>query len=117
MILFLYGEDAFRPRRKLAEYKERFLKKYGPQGSLQIIDAGKNKDFNFPEIARSGGLFSPVRLIIIKNLLAQFPGEKQEKIAEFLKSDKTIAREKDSVIIFWEQRAPKKTKSFFNILE
>lgn len=117
MILFLYGEDSFRSRRKLTEYKERFLKKYGPQGSLQVIDAEEKKGFNFPEIARSGGLFSPVRLIIIKNLLAQFPGEKQEKIAEFLKSDKTVAKEKDLVIIFWEENAPKKTNILFKYFE
>ncbi len=117
MILFLYGEDAFRSRQKLFEYKERFLKKYGPQGSFQIIDAEERKDFNFPEVAKSGGLFSPVRLIIIKNFLAQFPGEKQEKIAGFLKSDKTIAREKDSVIIFWEEGAPKKTNVLFKYLD
>lgn len=116
MILFLYGGDSFRSRQKLAEYKERFLKKYGPQSSFQVVDAEEKKDLNFPEIARSGGLFSPVRLIIIKSLLAQFPDEKQEKIAGFLKLNKAIAREKESVIIFWEENEPKKTNALFKYL-
>lgn len=117
MILFLYGEDSFRSRQKLAEYKERFLKKYGPQGSLRIIDLEEKRGLNFSEIARSDGLFSSVRLAIIKNALAYLSDEKQRSIAEFLKSNRPIAGEKENVIIFWEENEPKKTNVLFKYLQ
>ncbi len=84
------------------------MKKYGPQGSLRVIDAEEKKDLNFPEIARSGGLFSSVRLVIIKSALAQFSQERLKEIREFFKSDENIVTSKDVVIIFWEREVLKK---------
>lgn len=117
MILFLYGEDSFRSRLKMLEYKKRFQKKYGSGGSLTVIDCAEKKDVNFPEIAGSHGLFSPVRLVVIKNLLNQLSNEKQEEIREFLKSNKNIAISKEAVIVFWEEDEPKKTNALFKYFQ
>ncbi len=44
MIIFLYGEDTFRSRRKLNELKEKFLREVDPSGnSLTILDGEKTE--------------------------------------------------------------------------
>jgi DNA polymerase III subunit delta len=108
MLIFLYGEDSFSSRQKLNEYKERFLKKYGPQADLVSIDAEEKKDFNISEATSSAGLFSPVQLVIIKNLISQSSSDKQKQLVDFFKASKRLIEDKNTVLIFWEDALPKK---------
>jgi DNA polymerase III delta subunit len=116
MLIFLYGADYFRSRQKLIEYKTRFHEKYGPAGNLTMVDCEENKSFNFPEIVSAPDLFSPVRLIIIKSLLVEFPTEQQEELVKFLKNNGNVVKSQEIVVIFFEEE-PKKTGALFKFLE
>lgn len=117
MIIFLYGEDSFRSRRKLEEYKNRFLNKYGPEGNLLIIDAEEKSEIRLEAAVRTSGLFSSVQLVIVKNLISRANNEKQSKLVEFMKSDKNITAGKESVLIFWEQESPGKGSPLFKYFQ
>lgn len=117
MILFIYGEDSFRSRQKLSEYQERFLKKYGPQSDLAIFDAEENKNINLQEIISARGLFSSVRLAIVKNFIAISNSEEQNKAVFFLKAKKDILADKESVMVFWEKEPPQKDSLLFKFLQ
>lgn len=116
MIIFLYGEDSFLSRQKLGDYRNRFLKKYGPQGDLTAADAEEKPGVDVAEMTSSRGLFSSVRLVIIKNFISQSGGEKQSQAVSFLKADKDIPLDKDIVLIFWEKNVPKKESALFKFL-
>ncbi len=116
MIIFLYGEDSFRSRQKLDEYKCRFLKKYGPQADLTAADAEEKPDIDIAEAAGSRGLFSSVRLVIIKNFISRSGSDKQSQAVNFLKTSKGILTDKDIVLIFRENDVPKKENLLFKFL-
>ncbi len=117
MILFLYGEDSFRSRQKLSEYKDRFLKKYGPQADLVVLDAEENKDIDLQEVISARGLFSSVRLAIIKNFITLSNSEGQTKAAFFLKTKKDLPADKENILIFWEKETLQKDSSLFKFLQ
>jgi DNA polymerase III delta subunit len=117
MIIFLHGADSFRSNQKLREYRERFLKKYGSQAGLTVIDADDNPDFKLAKLNVSQGLFSTLRLVIIKNLTSHLNPEAQEQAIAFLRSNKNILDGKDVVIILWEGELSKKSSRLFVFLK
>lgn len=116
MIIFLYGEDSFLSRQKLEDYRNRFLEKYGPQADLTAADAEESPGADVAEMAGSCGLFSSVRLVIIKNFISQSGSDKQNQTVSFLKANKNILTGKDIVLVFWEKDVPKKESLFFKFL-
>lgn len=117
MLLFLYGEDIFRSRQKLNEYKDRFLKKYGPQADLAVFDAEENKNIDLQKVISARGLFSSVQLAIVKNFIALSNSDGQTEAVSFLKSNKGVLADKESVIFFWEKEAPRKDSPLFKFLQ
>jgi len=115
MIIFLYGEDDFRSRQKLAEIKQKFLEK-NPDAPSGFFDFAE-KDWNLDEIisgVSSGGLFSSKRLAIIKNI---FSAKKNlEDLEKFLKVE-TKNEKSDLILIFWEAGKLKKGEKFFKLLQ
>lgn len=115
MILFLYGEDAFRSREKLAEIKNKFLEKTSSGSVPGVVDFEENKNAKISEKIGTGGLFSEKRLIIVKNLL-NAPESVQGEALEFFKGKKYLAGDKNTVVVFWESGVPKKGNDVFKYL-
>ena len=69
MIIFLYGEDTFRSRKKLKELKNRFLKEIDSSGySLAVIDGEKTCLEEINSAVSALSLFTKKRMIVISDI-------------------------------------------------
>lgn len=106
MIIFLYGEDTYRLKRKLNEIINEYKQK--KKGlNFKVFDA-KTSDFGdfFLEL-RQNSIFSEKKFLIIKNIFNnKFFKEKLEKNAKIL-------LDRDNVIIFCQEGKILKNDPFF----
>ena len=121
MIIFLYGEDAFRSNLKLRAIKDKFLLSDTSASGLSILDYGeKTKDrgaLPLIDILESANLLSPKRLVIVKRIISQGSKDDQENILTYLKKKKKkIEEDKDLIIVFWEDILLQKKNAIFNFL-
>lgn len=117
MLIFLYGEDSFRSHQKLLEIKEKFLKYDSAGSGLSIFDyTGGNFKNKFLDILGTPNLLSPKRLVITKNLISSGKEEEREETLNYLEKNKTLADDKDLVVVFFENNLPKKTNALFKFL-
>jgi DNA polymerase-3 subunit delta len=117
MLIFLYGADTFRSNEKLRALKNKYFEKNSSGTDLSVLDYTESATIKeFQDAMAAQGLFSSKRLIIILNSLAA-PVEKQKEILEFLKLQKNIAADVDTVVIFFENSNPKKNLSLYKYLE
>jgi DNA polymerase-3 subunit delta len=120
MLIFLYGEDQFRSRQKLTQIKEKYLYSDKSGSGLSIFDCEEEKEVVEKTISVLGtpNLLAPKRLIICKNFIISVSDIEQKRMIEFFKKKaKEISDGKESVLVFWEGSAPKKSNTFFKILE
>lgn len=107
MIIFLYGEDSFRSRKKLNELKEKFNGEVDPSGnSLTIIDGSQAKLEEINEQISPSSLLSRKRMIVIENIF-------QTKTPTLFESLLSLLEKKqgsDNVIIFWDSSVKEETK-------
>lgn len=112
MIIFLYGADTFRSRRKLQELKTKFIKDVDTSSqSLSVLDG---QTANLKEIAEkigTGSLFVKKRMVVVENIFKN----KKEKIfgelMEYLKRFTKQKNEKDNILIFWDEELGGKPKA------
>jgi DNA polymerase III subunit delta len=115
MIIFLYGEDAFRSQKKLNELRDKFLEKN--ESGFRAIDFSENPNLEFSKIKEtlgSKGLFSSKQLVIFKNF---FSSKSADQMLEFLKSARNIFEDKDLVLVFFESGKIRKGNKLFEFLE
>ncbi|MDZ4384876.1 MAG: DNA polymerase III subunit delta [Candidatus Moranbacteria bacterium] len=118
MILFLYGEDPFRSRQKLAEIKKRFLVSDASGSGLSIFNwTEKNSKYRLLDVLGTSNLLAPKRLVIVRDMLeVATDSEKDELIAYLKKYEKQIQADQDLVVIFWEDGQPKKNGKLYKAL-
>ncbi len=120
MIIFLYGEDAFRSNLKLRALRDKFLLSDTAASGLSIVDYGEKSVQNklqLLDILESANLLSPKRLVIIKRIISTGSKEEQENVLEYLKKKRQkIEADKDLIIIFWEDALNQKKNALFNFL-
>ncbi|KKU92930.1 MAG: polymerase III, delta subunit protein [Parcubacteria group bacterium GW2011_GWA1_48_11b] len=120
MIIFLYGSDGYRLRKKSGEIIDSYQKKHQSGlnffkfdcSQITLADLDKIKD-----AVRSGSFFDEIKLIVLKNILpARLPAG---QIAGLLK-DYELARDKKTVILATANAAQKDLaaadKSLFSLL-
>ncbi len=127
MIIFLYGEDAFSSKRKVAEIKQKYLNSDKSGSGLSVFDCdhassagstGKDTVKKIMSTAFTANLLSPKRLIIVENMLSFLLAEEQKVMQEFLKKKgKSLIEDKDVVVAFWEGSQPKKSGALYKFLE
>ena len=104
MIIFLYGEDTFRSRSKLKEFKDKFLREVDPQGtSLTFLDGEKTTLQKINEAIGSASLLSRKRMVVIENLFNQKEGLVFEQLLDFFK--KQTGKAEDNIIIILDSVA------------
>ncbi|MFW5888157.1 MAG: DNA polymerase III subunit delta [Patescibacteria group bacterium] len=100
MIIFIYGQDGFRGRQKIKEFKDKYLREVDPTGSgLTRID-GQTTDMG--EINKKTGassLFAKKRLVVIDNIFLNSGANFLEKAGEYFKNKE--AGQSDNIIIFF----------------
>ena len=99
MIIFLYGEDNFRAKKKIREFKDKFLREVDKSGgSIEYID-GKTADLK--EInakAATASLLASKRMIIIEDIFSNKNKDLLPAAAEYFR-----AKEKNNwgnIVIF-----------------
>ena len=117
MLIFLYGEDDFSSREKLAQIQDKFLEKNISGANLNVIDFRENnRKIKLSDAAGSGSLFSSKQLIIVKNILTSGDSGAQIEVLDFLKTKKPIIESQDVFIAFWESEVPKGKNDLFQFL-
>ena len=105
MIIFLYGEDTFRSKQKLKEFKNKFTKDID-NSRINIVDIdGEKLDLeSFKQAILSGGFLVKKRMVVIENLLKKNKGKKiLTEILDLLKNKNSPVLASENIIIFWEK--------------
>lgn len=105
MIIFLYGADTFRSRRKLQELKNKFLKEIDDNsGSLEIVDGAGATLKEIGEKINTGSLFVKKRMIVVENIFKNKKDKIGSELTAYLqKIEKEKSGETDNILIFWDE--------------
>jgi len=118
MIIFLYGEDAFRARRKLNELKDKFLREVDLSGnSLVVLDGEKATMEKINELISASSLLTKKRMVVIENLLLNKSQAIFNQVNDYFKNKKS----EDNIIIFLDSvsgkdKLPKHKSELFKFL-
>ena len=111
MIIFLYGPDTYRSRRKLNEIIEQYRKIHKSGLNLKYFD-GENLNFqDFKDEVQSVSMFAEKKLIILTNTVKN-EGFKEHFLAELKKFINL-----DDAILFYEEGGVPKGNSLTKILK
>jgi DNA polymerase-3 subunit delta len=113
MIIFLYGADDFRSRKKLFELKEKFRNEVDPGGtSIKHLDGESIDLAGFKSAVASASLFVKRRFIVIENIFLNKQKEQLLEIKNFLDKEATSQEEKndDNIIVFIDNNEGEKQK-------
>ncbi|MDD5032132.1 MAG: DNA polymerase III subunit delta [Patescibacteria group bacterium] len=101
MIIFIYGEDTFRGRKKLKELKDKFTREIDPgQSSLTVIDGKTAKTKEIIDCFGARSLLAKKRMVIIENVFLNKNKDAPEEIFNYLK--KLKSEKDDNIIVFWD---------------
>ena len=101
MIIWLYGADSYRSRKKLHEFKEKFRCEIDPAGHSLVELSGPDLDFSsFQEAVSAPSLFVRKRLIVIERLLSAKKKELNRQLADYLREQGDGG---DNILIFWDE--------------
>ena len=111
MIIFLYGQDAYRSYKHVEKLRERFRKEVDPTGSSIISIEGRELDMaHLRKVVLAPSLFVKNRFVIFKNFISSKPQKQiQEDIIELLNEYATD--DKSNILVFWEQKSEKELKA------
>jgi len=85
MILFLYGADSYRSKKKLDEIRAKFLREIDPSGlNLQRFDGERAELDEIRACASAAPFLAGKRLVIVKDVIASAKKKEAEAIAEML---------------------------------
>ncbi len=107
MIYFLYGEDSYRSKQKLAEIIEGYKKVHKSGLNLIYVDADKSDFKDFYSNFKITSMFAEKKLIILLNV---FSNAKFQE--DFLENIKALEDLKDIVVIYGKDKVDQKTKLF-----
>ncbi len=117
MLLFFFGDDAFRIREKRLALKQTFFEKNpGSTGFFEFdfSDGAEVKDFS--ACLAQQGLFATKKFVIAGNVF-DAPIETRRALAEFLEgSGAALSVESDRVVLFFHNGQPKKNEKLWKAL-
>ncbi|HUV81388.1 MAG TPA: DNA polymerase III subunit delta [Patescibacteria group bacterium] len=107
MLIFLYGPDTYRSKRKLSEIIEEYKKVHRIGLSLVFFEGGDLKLASLKEAIRQTSIFDEKKLLVISNVSAN-----QDFKEKFLKNSEFFESLKDTVLFYEEDEIPAKDKFF-----
>lgn len=107
MLIFLYGPDTYRSKRKLSEIIEEYKKVHRNGLTLVFFEGGDLKLASLKEAIRQTSIFDEKKLLIISNVSAN-----QDFKEKFLKNSEFFESLKDTVLFYEEDEIPAKDKFF-----
>jgi DNA polymerase-3 subunit delta len=109
MIIFFYGEDDFRAKKKIRELKDRFLREVDKSGgSIEYLNGETTDLREINERAATASLLASRRLIIIEDIFSNKNKDLLPEVAEYFR-----AKEKnnwDNIVIFSDSTLKNKKK-------
>lgn len=115
MVIFIYGEDTYRSRQKLKEFKDKFMKEVDASGnSIVSLDGDGINMEKLSEMLGTSSLFARKRMIIIERITKNKDKSMPEKIADYLKENFSAAKNNqtvsstDNIIVFWDEEIDEK---------
>jgi len=111
MIIFFYGQDTYRSRRKLNEIVERYRKIHKSGLNLNCLDGGELNFQDFKQEIETTSMFDEKKLIILKDI---FPNKNFKE--EFLKEKEKFLKS-DNVILFYEKGEVAENDPLFKFLK
>lgn len=113
MIIFLYGPDSYRRRKKLNEIIGEYRRKHLSEEYFDFSALGAPADeefFRFQEFVSHNSLFEKNKLAVLENLFeAEFSGKNETIISDFLKAN---LESRDLILILCENKKPVKKFGF-----
>ncbi|MCK9186658.1 DNA polymerase III subunit delta [Candidatus Gracilibacteria bacterium] len=107
-VFLLFGEDNFSSNQRLKWYQNGFVKKYGEDSSVEIID-GANLDINnFETDLMSLPFLSEKKLVIIRDFFKERDAEEQKQMAKIIEKTPDFC-----VLFFYENAGITKTSSLY----
>ncbi|NTW22248.1 DNA polymerase III subunit delta [Candidatus Falkowbacteria bacterium] len=102
MVIFLYGQDTFRSKRKLSEFVERFLKEVDASGhSLTVLSSAEATVGAIGQAAGSGSLLSRKRMLVVEQVFSRKDGSFFADLYKYLQAEP--AGLADNIVIFWDE--------------
>lgn len=109
MILFLYGPDSYRSKKKLNEIICRYKKIHKTGMSFNALNLDAEDFSDFKRVAETAPIFSEKKLIILKNFASS--KEFTEKFLSW-KGANSLKDTADVICVFYEEDADKESKMF-----
>jgi len=100
MIVFLYGEDSFRRKRKYAEIVSSFIAK---NGNLGLSEFFADQPESFLEALKNRSIFSPRTLVSIKDI--DFSSLSENLLETFIKSFFEITNSREVIVLISSTQA------------
>ncbi len=110
MIIFLYGEDAYRSSQKLNEIIKHYKKIHKSGLNLKYFDFKKDSFGDFRDSFRSFAMFDEKKLMVLKNVF--FNSKIENDFPSFFKN---LSKSKD-IILFYEEKIDER-RSLFKLLK
>ncbi len=111
MIIFFYGDNAFKAKQKIGELKEKFFREVDPnEHSFSVIDGALTDLNEISQTVNTGSLFTKKRLTLLENI---FANKKAEFLPEFLDYlQKNNLEKGDDIILIYESRIKSQKDKF-----
>lgn len=107
MIIFIFGEDDFRGKKKIGELKEKFLKDVDPSGNSLVSLRGKEASMkDIGEKCGASSLLSPKRMVVLEDIFSNSSILKE--VVEYFQTREE--KGSDNIFVFWEPRIKTKKK-------
>jgi len=114
MILFLYGPDTFRSKKKLSEIIGKYRLKYKSGLNLAKIELSEDNLNKLREAVETSSMFQEKKLVILKNVFSSSKSL-QKKISEYLKK-KGLFEDKNIILVFFEEGKIKNKNNLFKLI-
>ena len=106
MIIFLYGADSYRSKKKLEEIIDHYKKIHKSGLNLIYIDTAQTDFTDFYNSFKSSSMFAEKKLLVVKNV---FSNKKFQE--DLLLEIKNINSFKDIVVVYESDAVDERTKT------
>ncbi len=107
-VFLFFGEDNFSSNQKLKAWQNGFIKKYGEDSSVEILDGEKLDMKNFETDLQSLPFLSEKKLVIIKDFFDERNAEEQKQMAKIIEKTPDFC-----VLFFYENAGITKTSALY----
>ena len=114
MIIFLYGKDTYRARRKIKEIIEHYKKIHKSGLNLKLFNCLENKDLKFDDLkdeVRQATMFKEKKLVVVLNPFSN--ADFKEKLLE----EGEVLEKSDDIILLYQEGAVRESESLLKFLK